>query len=288
MLKFFILFITQIYLFSYEVNNQNINNLFSPIPKDISYDKQKALLGKMLFSDIRIGKNGKISCENCHNLYNKTTGTSDLMGLNPPSVLNSSLNYIFSWHGDIKSLKQQIRVSLTSKNELNNKPEIILDKIKRNPIYINKFHTIYRNGVTFNNVIDALSEFIKALLTPNSKFDKFLNGDDNALNADEKNGLKLFILYGCSNCHNGVNVGGSILSNVHVYRKEKYMRVPSLRNVSITAPYLHDGSKNNLLATIKFMKSDIIYTNLDYNSTSLIYKFLLTLHGEIPEILYEK
>ncbi|CAM2895444.1 cytochrome c551 peroxidase [Campylobacter hyointestinalis] len=259
------------------------STLFSPLLKPLDYDKQKALLGKELFNDKRISTDKKISCRSCHSTYetfNKKHGKSDL---NPPSILNSYLNYIHSFDGKITDLKQRINLCFTSQKEL--KIEVIIKQIKRNPVYILKFDELYKDGVTYENAIDAIIEFLKATVTPNSKFDKFIAGDENALSQDEKDGFDLFMRIGCVNCHNGVNLGGNIVSLLGY--EGMALKVPSLRNVSLRSVYLHNGTLNDLLQTIEFMNERMNLKNFTQKDYELLYKFLLTLIGEFPEILHE-
>ncbi|TWO20584.1 cytochrome-c peroxidase [Campylobacter hyointestinalis] len=259
------------------------STLFSPLLKPLDYDRQKALLGKELFNDKRIGVDKKISCRSCHNTYKTANIKMDKHGLNPPLILNSYLNYIHSFDGKITDLKHRIDLCFTSEEEL--KIEVIIKQIKRNPAYILKFDELYKDGVTYENAIDAIIEFLKATVAPNSKFDKFIAGDENALSQDEKDGFDLFMRTGCVNCHNGVNLGGNIVSLLGY--EGKPLKVPSLRNVSLRSVYLHNGTLNDLLSTIEFMNERMNLKNLTQKDYELLYKFLLTLTGEFPEILYE-
>ncbi|RAZ22411.1 cytochrome-c peroxidase [Campylobacter hyointestinalis subsp. lawsonii] len=259
------------------------STLFSPLLKPLDYDRQKALLGKELFNDKRIGVDKKISCRSCHNTYKTANIKMDKNGLNPPLILNSYLNYIHSFDGKITDLKQRIDLCFTSEEEL--KIEVIIKQIKRNPAYILKFDELYKDGVTYENAIDAIIEFLKATVAPNSKFDKFIAGDENALSQDEKDGFDLFMRTGCVNCHNGVNLGGNIVSLLGY--EGKPLKVPSLRNVSLRSVYLHNGTLNDLLSTIEFMNERMNLKNLTQKDYELLYKFLLALTGEFPEILYE-
>lgn len=259
------------------------STLFSPLLKPLDHDKQKALLGKELFNDKRIGVDKKISCRSCHNTYKTTDRKRDKNGLNPPLILNSYLNYIHSFDGKITDLKQRINLCFTSQKEL--KIEVIVKQIKRNPAYILKFDELYKDGITYENAIDAIIEFLKATVTPNSKFDKFIAGDENALSQDEKDGFDLFMRIGCVNCHNGVNLGGNIVSLLGY--EGMALKVPSLRNVSLRSVYLHNGTLNDLLQTIEFMNERMNLKNFTQKDYELLYKFLLTLTGEFPEILHE-
>ena len=139
------------------------------------------------------------------------------------------------------------------------------------------------------NITDALVNFEKALVTPNAKFDKFIEGDANALNEDEKHGFELFKKIGCINCHSGVNLGANLYYELKFDSGEggqagRY-KVPSLRNIEKTAPYLYSGEIADLKEAIKFVAKKRINYNLSDEQTQALYKFLLTLSGEKPEIL---
>ncbi|WP_419255743.1 cytochrome-c peroxidase [Campylobacter fetus] len=265
------------------------DEIFMPLTQQKAYNKQKADLGKELFRDKRLSKDKTISCETCHNLEITATGTSNQKLLNPPTLLNSSLNFIFSSKGDIKNLSEQIKKSLTSDKELNSKEEFIVSQINKNPKYEAKFKNLYKDGVTFENSVDALTEFIKALTTPLSRFDKFLAGDKTELSDDEQKGLDIFIRSGCVSCHNGINLGGNIISIMknEMINTNEILKVPTLRNISLTKPYFHDGRVNELRDAIEMIRSRIHSRKHNEEECELIYKFLLTLEGNTPEILYE-
>ena len=260
------------------------------------FDEQKALLGKELFFDTELSPSGTLSCEKCHNLYWNLSGTSKKnvkisvgSQVSPPTALNSALNFIFFKNGEIKDLEEQVKRSLTGENQLGSEPKFLTRKVNQNPVYKQKFLEIYGEDATFENIIDALVNFEKALVTPNAKFDKFIGGDANALNEDEKHGFELFKKIGCINCHSGVNLGANLYYELKFDSGEggqagRY-KVPSLRNIEKTAPYLYSGEIADLKEAIKFVAKKRINYNLSDEQTQALYKFLLTLSGEKPEIL---
>jgi cytochrome c peroxidase len=176
--------------------------------------------------------------------------------------------------------------------------------VKRDKKYKKEFDDIYENGVNSDNIIDAIAVFESALTTPNARFDKYLRGDVHALSKQEKKGYKRFIELGCINCHNGVNVGGNMYQkagimsnlssnnkylgryNVTKREKDKYVyKVPSLRNIELTAPYFHDGSVNSLREAVYKMgiyQLGIVIGDKDLDD---IVAFLKTLTGQSPKIL---
>ena len=260
------------------------------------FDEQKALLGKELFFDAALSPSGTLSCEKCHNLYWNLSGTSKKNvkisadeEISPPTALNSALNFIFFKNGEIKDLAAQVERSLISENELASEPKFLVQKVNQNSVYRNKFEELYEDGVSFESIVDALVNFEKALVTPNAKFDKFIGGNESVFNDEEKRGFELFKTIGCINCHSGVNLGANLYYELKFDSGEggqagRY-KVPSLRNIEKTAPYLYSGEIADLKEAIKFVAKKRINYNLSDEQTQALYKFLLTLSGEKPEIL---
>ncbi|MDY0052177.1 MAG: cytochrome c peroxidase [Aliarcobacter sp.] len=287
-------------------------NLISPVPININLNEKKVLLGKKLFFDTRLSKDNTISCASCHDISNGgddnrafSIGVNNQIGIiNASTVLNSSLNFVQFWDGRAANLAEQALGPIHQPIEMNtNFPEII-SKLKNDKDYIENFNLVYNDKINENNIIDAIVEFEKSLITPNSKFDKYLNNKKNILNEREQKGYELFRSYGCISCHNGVNIGGNLFQKVGVinrYFKDEeknygrynitgkeedkfYFKVPTLRNIELTSPYLHDGSINDLKSTIEVMlkyQSGIIYNKEDIENLEI---FLKTLNGEIPKL----
>lgn len=272
------------------------NQLFAPI-EAIKYDEKKAQLGKSLFYDTRLSPSGTVSCERCHNLYWNTSGTIDhnikvsMSGyMNPPTVLNAASNFLFFKNGRVRNIKDQVIESITDLNQLGSTKEFVVKKVSSNAKYRSQFHGIYDDGVTFENIVDAIVEFEKALITPNSKFDQFLRGDKNAFNDDEKKGLELFQKAGCVNCHSGRNLGANVYYNIQlegdaIKSESGHYKVPGLRNIAKTAPYFYNGKQENLKEAIRHVSGLQISQDVTDEEMEFIYKFLLTLSGEKPEIL---
>jgi cytochrome c peroxidase len=187
---------------------------------------------------------------------------------------------------------------------MNSSWEEIIPKLKKNSEYQAIFDRLYKDGITEDNIKNAIVTFEHSLVTPNSRFDKFLMGDKNALNSEEKQGYDLFKEYGCVSCHQGVNIGGNLFQNFGVigdYFKDRgnltkadlglfnvtgkeedcyFFKVPSLRNISLTPPYFHDGSAKTLEQAVRVMGKYQLGRQLSQNDTDLIIKFLNTLNGE--------
>ncbi|MFT5661839.1 MAG: cytochrome c peroxidase, partial [Sulfurimonas sp.] len=163
------------------------------------------------------------------------------------------------------------------------------------------FKKIYKDGITKENIVDAIAEFEKTLTTPNAPFDKYLLGNEDAITQKQKDGYKIFKSKGCISCHHGINIGGNLynkfglmkdaqskrLGKYDVTKKEAdkyYFKVPSLRNIQKTAPYLHDGRYTNLEDVVKFMAYYQLARTMSDEEVDKIVAFLHSLNGEIPEI----
>ena len=259
------------------------------------YDEQKAHIGKKLFFDKRLSPTENYSCETCHNLYWNFSGTNPSYNsqkgvLNPPSVLNAALNFIFFNDGIARSLKEQVNESINSRNQLNSNKDEIVKKVKSIGEYGILFNDAYDDGINYENIVDALVEFEKAVLSIDSPFDEYLAGNDDSINAEAKKGFELFNKVGCVACHNGRNLGGNLMQNVGLKdasESRRLMRVPSLRNVARTAPYLSSGEMSDLKEVIGFVSYHQLIHTLSSEELEQIYKFLLTLNGRRPRILNE-
>lgn len=270
------------------------SHVLSPVTQ-LKFDEQKARLGKELFFDASISPSGTLSCEKCHNLYWDLSGTSKKNvkisadeEISPPTALNSALNFIFFKNGEVKDIAEQVRQSLTGKNQLASEPKFLVQKVNQNSVYRNKFEELYEDGVSFESIVDALVNFEKALITPNAKFDNFISGDESVFDEEEKRGFELFKTIGCINCHSGANIGANLYYELKFDadgNKTGRYKVPSLRNIEKTAPYLYSGELADLKETLKIIAKMRINYDLSDEQTHALYKFLLTLSGEKPEIL---
>ena len=133
---------------------------------------------------------------------------------NAPTVLNSVFNIAQFWDGRAEDLKQQAKGPVQASVEMNNTPEMTIKALKSMPEYIALFKKAFPgqpDPVTFDNMAEAIEAFEATLITPDSRFDKYLKGDGTALNATEKEGLKLYMEKGCGTCHSGINMGGALV-----------------------------------------------------------------------------
>ena len=279
----------------------------SPIPLTIEVDKQKVQLGKKLFFDTILSRDNTISCASCHDLENGgddglkfSFGIKGQEGdINAPTVLNSVYNFRQFWNGRAENLAHQSWGPIENPVEMGNTFRQLIATLKETP-YKKQFDDIYADGITKINIGDAIAEFEKTLITPNAPFDKYLRGDKSAITQNQKEGYELFKSKGCIACHHGINVGGNLynkfgvmknaqskrLGRYEVTKKESdkyYFKVPSLRNVEHTAPYLHDGRFENLENVVKFMARYQLGRIITKDEIEKITSFLKSLSGEIPK-----
>jgi len=284
-------------------------DLISPIPTTISYDKNKVSLGKKLFFDTRLSKDNSISCASCHILDDGgddnlpfAFGIYGQQGtLNTPTVYNSVFNIAQFWDGRAKDLHEQAVGPIENPIEMGESLSSVVVKLQQDKKFEEEFKKVYVDGITPTNIIDAIAQFESTLITPHSSFDKYLKGDSNALTTNQKEGYKLFVEYGCISCHNGINIGGNLFQKIGIVREFQttvkslgkfditrnksdinYFKVPTLRNISKTAPYFHDGSVSDLKSAVKVMlkiQLGIVTTDEEVDK---IVEFLKSLDGEIP------
>jgi len=279
-------------------------HLITPIPIKISYNKEKALLGKELFWEKKLSPDQNMACIDCHNLLSNKLEKKKLLNkekkliLSTPTVLNAIYNYKYFWDGRVGSLEEQVKETLTSGFLAKGKKKTFMSLLEAK--YKNKFEKIYKDGYLFKNIVNALVEFQKVLVTPNSKFDRYLRGDKLALSEDELTGYEIFKTRGCIACHNGVNLGTNSYSKLKIvsaykgcYGKIKntqkylFLKVPSLRNVSLKGSYFHDSSIVKLEDAIQGASTLALKRRLTIEDIGYLVLFLKTFTGDKPEILKE-
>jgi len=289
-----------------------LNEPIIPIPDDKVDSLKHVELGQLLFNDVRLSKGAQVSCASCHSMSMggadaqvvSTGVNSQKGGINSPTVFNSSLNFRQFWNGRAANLMEQVDGPLDNHKEMDFSWQQAIEIFKKDPFYVEKFNQSYSDGLTILNMRKAIVSFEESLLTPNSPFDQFLKGDQMAISETELLGYELFKQYGCISCHQGVGVGGNLYQKLgalgdyfedrgnvseadygrfSVTRKEKdrfVFKVPSLRNVELTAPYFHDGSQKTLIdATNTMMKYQLGITP-NKTDVLLIVEFLKTLTGQ--------
>ncbi len=284
-----------------------------PIPSDMKVNMKKAELGKKLFFDPILSKDGTISCATCHDLQNGgddglqfSFGINGQEGdINSPTVYNAVFNFRQFWDGRAKDLKEQAKGPIENPVEMGHTMHGAVEVLKRNKEYVQNFHDIYKDGLTQDNVVDSIAEFEKTLITVDSPFDKYLKGDKSAISEKAKKGYLLFKSKGCILCHHGVNVGGNFYNKFGIYEdadskhlgrysitkreEDKHVfKVPSLRNIALTAPYMHDGRVNTLNKAVELMTKYQLGRHMEAGDTDAIVAFLKSLTGELPEIVRPK
>lgn len=306
-----------------ETLHQKATKLFKPIPQKAAPPKngnlQRVELGHMLFFDPRLSASNLISCNTCHNMG---LGGADLQETsighgwqkgprNAPTVLNSSYNSSQFWDGRAKDLAEQAKGPIQAAVEMNSTPEHVLATLKSIPEYVMMFQAAFPNDkepLTFDNVAAAIEAFESTLLTPDSRFDKFLRGKTDALDSMEQKGLELFIEKGCAGCHSGINLGGDGYYPFGVVEKpaedvlpptdtgrfkvtntasDQYVfKSPSLRNVALTPPYFHSGKVWKLQQSVAIMGSSQLGLGFEPGEADAVTYFLKTLTGLQPRIEY--
>ena len=228
--------------------------------------------------------------------------------INAPTVFNAGLNFAQFWDGRAETLLEQIDGPVQSSVELGSLWPEVVAKLYEHESYPARFDALYADGITRANVKDALAEFMRTLTTPNSRFDRWLGGEADALSAEEKRGYALFKHYGCVSCHQGANVGGNMFQvfgvlndyfakrgnltdadmgrfNVTGNPADRHaFKVPSLRMAALTAPYLHDGSAATLRDAVDAMFTFQLGREAPDADKDAIVAFIATLVGENREL----
>lgn len=282
------------------------------IPLNVALDLGKVALGERLFHEARLSADGTVSCAHCHNLASggvdrlaRSRGVGGRQGgINAPTVFNSGLNFRQFWDGRAETLEDQVDGPLQHPLEMASSWPRAISVLATDATYSADFAALYADGVTERNVKDAIATFERSLSTPNARFDRFLRGNPAALTDVELAGYRLFKQIGCSSCHQGVNVGGNmygklgIMEDYFAGRSDQnpadlgrfnvtglehdryYFRVPALRNVAVTGPYLHDASAPTLEDAVRIMARYQLGQPLDAPALRSIVAFLHTLTGE--------
>lgn len=267
-------------------------------------------LGKKLFFDPRLSKSGSISCNSCHNLSmggtdNLRTSIGDKWQqgpINAPTVLNSSLNVAQFWDGRAADLNAQAGGPIANPGEMGFTHILAVNVLESIPAYQREFKRVFdKDKITIEQVTLAIAEFEKTLVTPNSRFDQWLLGKQDALSANELAGYKLFKESGCVACHNGPAVGGNSFQKfgvVEPYKSDNKalgraavtgkdadrfsFKVPTLRNVELTYPYFHDGAANTLTEAVDTMGRLQLGRKFTPDENGKIVAYIKTLTGDQP------
>ncbi len=289
---------------------------YKDIPGNTSSEPLIAL-GSMLFHDPRLSGSHALSCASCHNIG--LGGGDDAStsighkwqqgGRNAPTVLNATFNFAQFWDGRAKDLFEQAGGPMVNPIEMDSPKDHIVEQIKSIPGYAPAFASAFpgqKDAITQENVQRSIAAFESTLITPNSPLDQYLNGKSEALSKVQKDGLKLFVDTGCASCHNGVNMGGSMYAKFGLaaapdvkYRPvadkgrmavtkdiadEYSFKVPTLRNIALTAPYFHTGSVWDLREAVRVMGKAQLGKDLSSGDVDAIVAFLGAATGDQPDI----
>jgi cytochrome c peroxidase len=290
---------------------------FTAIPTPSTLDPKRTQLGKALFHDKRFSADGTVACSSCHDIANGgddgrrvAIGIGARTGrLNSPTVLNSSLNLAQFWDGRAATLEEQLHWPVENPLEMGSSLAQVSAVLMRDPDVRARFTAIYPDGLTEANIVDAIVSYERALVTPNSPFDRYLAGDVGALSAAAREGFELFERLGCVSCHQGRNLGGNMFQrfgvmgdyfadrggvteadfgryNVTGREQDRYrFKVPSLRNVAATAPYFHDGSGATLETAVAVMLRYQLGRPVKTEQVDKLVAFLESLTGELDPAL---
>lgn len=287
-------------------NKKELNKLIDNPKNPIT--PAKVELGKKLYFDTRLSKSGLISCNTCHNL---ATGgvdgvpaaighkwTANPHHLNSPTVYNAVFFSSQFWDGRSADVENQAQGPMQASPEMAATPDHIVAVVTSMPAYVKEFKKVYGNKpITFELIADTIATFERTLVTP-APYDKFLQGNDKALTAVQKRGLKTFIDLGCASCHTGVALGGE-MQPFGVVAPYKYahigdfkgnvdglVKVPTLRNITETAPYFHNGAISTLKEAIQEMGRIQLGAEVTDAQAADIEEFFKSLEGKKPTIIY--
>lgn len=289
------------------------NEPLQPLPESLPTDARKVALGERLFNDKRLSADNTLACSGCHAEDKAGTdnrrfaeGIRKQFGdINAPTTFNAVFNTRQFWDGRAANLQEQAGGPPLNPIEMGSKDwNEIIAKLAVDPDLTAAYAALYPGGWTAAGITDAIAEYEKTLITPNSRFDKWLKGDDKALTQAELDGYQRFKAYRCSSCHVGRAVGGQSFEYMDLkadYFKDRgnplnsdvglkgftkkpedqhRFKVPTLRNVELTAPYLHDGTVTTLDDAVRIMGTYLSGMPIPEGDRALIVSFLRTLTGE--------
>jgi cytochrome c peroxidase len=291
--------------------------MYGPLPteaasKDNPITEEKISLGRMLFYDARLSKNHDVSCNTCHDLEKYgvdekevSEGHKGQKGTrNSPTVYNAALQFVQFWDGRAETVEEQAKGPVVNPVEMAcPSPELPVTTLKSIPGYVDAFKKAFPDDadpVSWDNFGKAVGAFERRLMTP-SRWDQLLQGKQDALTDDEKNGFLKFVEVGCPTCHVGPVVGGTMYQKLGKEKPwpsdgkdkgralvtksasdEMMFKVAQLRNVEKTAPYFHDASGKTLEDAVKTMASYQLKKDLSDDDVKSIVTWLKSLTGTIP------
>lgn len=287
------------------------DGILAPLPLERPLPDRRVRLGARLFHEPRLSHDDRVSCAVCHNLAlggANGQARSSLPGragvpVNVPTVFNLAYDFRYSWSGRFVDVGEQIDTAMGLKEAMNTSWDAAFQKLRGDADYVREFEVAYPDGLSAANLRDAVIRYNLSLTTPGARFDRYLRGQLD-LRPDEARGYEMFRDYGCVSCHQGVNVGGNMFQRFGVMRdyfadrgqvtkadlglydatrreEDRHVfRVPSLRNVALTAPYFHDGSASTLTDAVQTMARYQLGRELTQPQAADIVAFLGALTGE--------
>jgi cytochrome c peroxidase len=281
-----------------------------PIAPVTDLDSGRVQLGALLFADKQLSSKNMLSCLSCHDLSTggtvrakQTVGYNGRMHrFNAPSIFNVGRNYRLGWRGNFTSLEQQNEAVLLDHNLMATSWSELIPRLRANAQYRAAFQKTYGRSIRRDDVLNALATYERSLVTPDAPFDRYLRGDLEALSNKAKSGYRLFKMYGCASCHQGSNVGGNLFQKFGIFVEQQgdgvvsngdlgrwtvthadsdigVFRVPSLRNVGLTAPYFHDGRVASLGEAVGVMGRIQLGQEIPENDVEDLVAFLKSLTG---------
>lgn len=296
---------------------------FVPLPPRaaVKLDPARVALGRRLFDDPSLSGDRTVACSSCH-LHEQALTNAERVAalatrpagaLNVPSLYNVTYSFRYNWDGRFLSLEAQLDALIEKPAVMASSWAKAASQLREQPGYVSLFSASFADGLTPLNVRTALIDYMTSLTTPGSRFDRWLEGDERALDERERRGYRLFNSFGCSSCHQGRNIGGNMLQqfgiieegiiddyfksrgraagptdrgygNVTGQREDDYyFRVPSLRNVALTAPYFHDGGAPTLDEAVRVMGRVQLGREFEASEVEALVAFLSTLTGEVDD-----
>lgn len=291
----------------------------APAPADNPTTEEKVELGKMLYHDPRLSSTGTVSCASCHNTMlggednrpNSVGVDAQTGGRSAPTVWNAAFSSVQFWDGRAPSLEAQAAGPVTNPIEMGMKDwDEVVARIKTIKGYNQAFTKAFGEGsVTKDNATKAIAAYERTLITPNSPYDRYAKGEKDALSEQELRGLNKMAEIGCTSCHSGAAFNGNgafqkFPMNDNEYFEAQYhfkddkgvaevskksedahfFKVPTLRNIGLTAPYFHNGSVKTLEEAVKVMAKTQLNKDLSKEEIADIVAFLENgLTGEFPK-----